>query len=106
MREFTSTIKELTEKEQKQSEEKNNLGQQLENLEQQLSEIKIVSEERQQALGDVQKLLNEKLFLINKYENEHKGRIEKLNYLNEKKLQLEKQGSSEQTQALEIEYNL
>ena len=103
MREFTSTIKELTEKEQKQSEEKNNLGQQLENLEQQLSEIKIVSEERQQALGDVQKLLNEKLFLINKYENEHKGRIEKLNYLNEKKLQLEKQGSSEQTQALEIE---
>jgi len=48
-------------------------------------------------------LLNEKLFLINKYENEHKGRIEKLNYLNEKKLQLEKQGSSEQTQALEIE---
>ncbi|HOZ83596.1 MAG TPA: hypothetical protein PKU82_11835, partial [Bacteroidia bacterium] len=28
---------------------------------------------------------------------------EKLNYLNEKKLQLEKQGSSEQTQALEIE---
>lgn len=103
MREFTSTIKELTEKEQKQSEEKNNLGQQLENLEQQLSEIKIVSEERQKALGDVQKLLNEKLFLINKYENEHKGRIEKLNYLNEKKLQLEKQGSSEQTQALEIE---
>jgi len=103
MRDFTSTIKELTEKEQKQSEEKNTLGRQLENLEQQLSEIKIVSEERQQALGDVQKLLNEKLFLINKYENEHKGRIEKLNYLNEKKLQLEKQSSSEQAQAIDIE---
>lgn len=103
MREFTSTIKELKEKEQKQSAEKNNLGQQLENLELQLSEIKIISEERQQVLGDVQKLLNEKLFLINKYENEHKGRIEKLNYLNEKKLQLEKQSSSEHTQALEIE---
>ncbi len=103
MREFTTTIKELKEKEQKQSAEKNTLGQQLENLEQQLSELKIVSEERQQILGDVQKLLNEKLFLINKYENEHKGRIEKLNYLNEKKLQLEKQSSSEHTQALEIE---
>jgi chromosome segregation protein len=95
MRNFTASILDLTEKEQQQFKEKNELQQQLESLEQQLIQFKSASEEKQVALSSAQKVLNEKLFLINRFENEHKGRIEKLNYLTEKKNQLQKQNEQD-----------
>jgi chromosome segregation protein len=106
MRNFTASTKELSEKEQHQLNEKNNLQQELESYEKQLTELKILSDERQHHLSEIQKVLNEKLFLINRFENEHKGRIEKLNYLNEKKNQLIQQNENEQSQILNLKQQL
>ncbi len=98
MRNFTASLVDLTAKEQTQLKEKNELQQQLETLEQNLATLKTSSDEKQHILSVAQKQLNEKLFIINRFENEHKGRVEKLNYLTEKKNQLTKQTDSDNGQ--------
>ncbi len=98
MRNFTSALEELKIKEEQQAKEKNELQLQLEGLEENLLAQKISSEEKEKALSAAQKQLNEKLFVINRFENEQKSRLEKLNYLNEKKEQLSKQINSDHGQ--------
>ena len=106
MRDFTASIKNLSEREQTQLNEKNQLQAQLEELEQKLADLKVISDEKQQHLSSSQKALNEKLFIINRFENEHKSRIEKLNYLNEKKSQIQKQSENEGNQVIQLQQQI
>jgi chromosome segregation protein len=79
----------LKEKEQEHHLSKTQLQDRLENLELDLQEIKLGTSEKEKSLQQVQKLLNEKLLEITRYENEEKNRNERFNFLVEKQKQLQ-----------------
>jgi chromosome segregation protein len=79
----------LKEKEQEHHLSKTQLQDRLEKLELDLQEIKLGTSEKEKSLQQVQKLLNEKLLEITRYENEEKNRNERFNFLIEKQKQLQ-----------------
>lgn len=99
---FREKLIELKTKEEQQSVEKATLVDQLEKLETSIHSLKIATDEKEKALSLAQKQLNEKLLLINRFENEQKSRVERLNYLNDKKNQLHKQVDADSKQVEEL----
>lgn len=99
---FREKLIELKTREEQQTIEKAALVEQLEKLETSIHTLKIATEEKERALSVAQKQLNEKLLLINRFENEQKTRVERLNYLNDKKNQLHKQVDADKKQVEEL----
>lgn len=103
---FSRQLIELRDKEEKNTKEKAEIVQQLETFENNLSALKTESEEKEKAYSAAQKQLNEKLIVINRFETENKSRLEKLNFLNEKRNQLTLQQQNDETRITETSQNI
>ncbi len=97
------SLEHLQNRDQEQSGSRSKLQIELEELEIHLQEIKIDSTEKEKQLQSVQKILNEKLIEISRFENEEKNRNERLNYLLEKQKQLQQQTEQDDRSLVEVD---
>ena len=103
IRNNSSSLEELQSKEKSFSESKLEMQLKLEEFELHLASIKSQTSEKEVALQTAQKLLNEKLLEITRFENEEKNKNEKFNFLIEKQKQLQTSSFNDENTLKETE---
>ncbi len=94
------TFEDLRVQDEKQQEEKIALDAQLDSAEAELQHLKLNALDKEKALSEAQKLLNDKVTLIRQYENDKKVSNEKLTHLTDKETTLTNQLTNDKNNLL------
>jgi chromosome segregation protein len=103
IRHYTESLSRLQNSESEQHGTRTRLQEELISLEEKVAGAKTDAAEKEKLVQSVQKILNEKLLEITRFENEEKNRNERLKYLVEKENQLTLQSGQDEKTLTEVE---